>query len=695
MHAFVDDRHLVEQRPAQLLGLQHASASSRPDARYSRVAASVARVQDDGEGAALRRHRGDPRRGLQPHRRRQPARPDAVASAASTTPPTTGSSRENPRYYMDYTGCGNTLNMQHPRVLQLIMDTLRYWVDRDARRRLPLRPRLRARARAARGRPPRRLLRHHPPGPGALAGEADRRAVGPRRRRLPGRQLPARLGRVERQVPRHHARLLEGRRRPDRRVRAAPHRLQRPVRAQRPPAARQHQLHHRARRLHAARPGDATTTSTTRPTARTTATATTTTCPGTAASKAPTDDPAINALRARQKRNFLATLLLSQGVPMLLGRRRARPHAERQQQRLLPGQRDLAGSTGRSTPRASAACSSSCSAHDRAAPRASGVPPARLLPGPAAARRRRARTSLWLKPDGDEMTDEEWDAATTRAASACTSPATALDETDARGRPVRDDNFLLLFNAHHEAMPFTLAAIRRRRALADRCSTPPTTTACARTAVIDAGARLSAARPLAGAAAAAKRRANEMKRVHDMPFGAAAAADGGDALPAVGAGRDARRARASRGDASRRARRCTRGGDGWFELDVAAAPRRHALPLSHRRRARRARPGLALQPGRRARRRARSSIRARYDWRDGDWRGRPWHEAVIYELHVGTFTPEGTFARRSSAPRRPGRARRHGDRADAGRRLSRAGATGATTACCRSRPTRATARRTT
>ncbi|MEZ5399118.1 MAG: glycogen debranching protein GlgX [Bryobacteraceae bacterium] len=32
------------------------------------------------------------------------------------------------RYYMDYTGCGNTLNMIHPRVLQLIMDSLRYWV---------------------------------------------------------------------------------------------------------------------------------------------------------------------------------------------------------------------------------------------------------------------------------------------------------------------------------------------------------------------------------------------------------------------------------------------------------------------------------------------------------------------------------------------------------------------------------------
>jgi glycogen operon protein len=35
---------------------------------------------------------------------------------------------ENRRYYMDYTGCGNTLNMQSQRVLQLIMDSLRYWV---------------------------------------------------------------------------------------------------------------------------------------------------------------------------------------------------------------------------------------------------------------------------------------------------------------------------------------------------------------------------------------------------------------------------------------------------------------------------------------------------------------------------------------------------------------------------------------
>ena len=32
-----------------------------------------------------------------------------------------------------------------------------------------------------------------------------------------------------------------------------------------------------------------------------------------------------------------------------------------------------------------------------------------------------------------------------------------------------------------------------------------------------------------------------------------------------------------------------------------------------------------------------------YVWRDAGWRGRPWEEAVVYELHIGAFTPEGTF----------------------------------------------------
>jgi maltooligosyltrehalose trehalohydrolase len=33
----------------------------------------------------------------------------------------------------------------------------------------------------------------------------------------------------------------------------------------------------------------------------------------------------------------------------------------------------------------------------------------------------------------------------------------------------------------------------------------------------------------------------------------------------------------------------------------------------------------------------------RYDWKDNEWQGRPWEECVLYELHLGTFTPKGTF----------------------------------------------------
>jgi glycogen operon protein len=59
-------------------------------------------------------------------------------SRGSTTPPTTGRWRQS-RYYMDYTGTGNTLNMMHPHVLQLLMDSLRYWVLEMHVGRLPLR----------------------------------------------------------------------------------------------------------------------------------------------------------------------------------------------------------------------------------------------------------------------------------------------------------------------------------------------------------------------------------------------------------------------------------------------------------------------------------------------------------------------------------------------------------------------------
>ena len=106
------------------------------------------------------------------------------------------------RHHINDTGTGNTVNVSHPRVLQMVMDSLRYWVNEYhvdgfrfdlgtilGREGDGLRSRL-------------RLLRRGAAGPGALAREADQRALGHRAGRLPGRQPPAGLRRVERQVPR-------------------------------------------------------------------------------------------------------------------------------------------------------------------------------------------------------------------------------------------------------------------------------------------------------------------------------------------------------------------------------------------------------------------------------------------------------------------------------------------------------------
>jgi isoamylase len=54
---------------------------------------------------------------------------------------------DNPRHCINDTGTGNTLNLSHPRVLQMVMDSLRYWVTPSCRR-LPLRSRHHARPRA-------------------------------------------------------------------------------------------------------------------------------------------------------------------------------------------------------------------------------------------------------------------------------------------------------------------------------------------------------------------------------------------------------------------------------------------------------------------------------------------------------------------------------------------------------------------
>jgi len=171
-----------------------------------------------------------------------------------------------------------------------------------------------------------------------------------------------------------------------------------------------------------------------------------------------TDNPEVLALRERQKRNFLATLFLSQGVPMLLsgdeiGRtQRGNNNAycqdneiswvdwklDRPRRELLEFTRNVI----------------------------------RLLKDHPVLRRRhffqgrRIRGSevkdlAWFRPDGKEMTDEDWNNPEARCFGLRLA-GDAIEELDSRGNRIVDDTLLILLNAYHEAIPFTLPAHRRK-----------------------------------------------------------------------------------------------------------------------------------------------------------------------------------------------------------------------------------------
>ncbi|MBI1984181.1 MAG: malto-oligosyltrehalose trehalohydrolase, partial [Acidobacteria bacterium] len=84
-------------------------------------------------------------------------------------------------------------------------------------------------------------------------------------------------------------------------------------------------------------------------------------------------------------------------------------------------------------------------------------------------------------------------------------------------------------------------------------------------------------------------------------------------------------------------------GDGWFELETARAQAGNQYRYRIDGGVRIPDPASRCNPG---------DVHGAsevvdplaFDWRDGSWRGRRWDEAVIYELHVGAFTPEGDFA---------------------------------------------------
>ncbi|HET6229719.1 MAG TPA: glycogen debranching protein GlgX [Longimicrobiaceae bacterium] len=170
----------------------------------------------------------------------------------------------------------------------------------------------------------------------------------------------------------------------------------------------------------------------------------------------PTDKPDIVTQRDRQKRNFMATLLLSQGVPMIcggdeMGRTQGGNNNAYAQDNeiswvsweLGEGDRALLEFTKRV---------------------------ARLRREHPIFRRRRffkgreirgseVKDITWLRPDGREMTDQEWNSGFVKCFGMALG-GDAIEEFDDQGRQVRDDSFLLLLNSDGAAMSFTIPASR-------------------------------------------------------------------------------------------------------------------------------------------------------------------------------------------------------------------------------------------
>ncbi len=162
-------------------------------------------------------------------------------------------SPEDRRYYMDFTGCGNTFDMTNPRVLQLIMDSLRYWVTEmhvDGFR-FDLASTLARELHDVDKLSAFFDIIQQDPVISQVKLIAEPWDVGPGGYQVGN--FPVALERVERQVPRLHPSFLEGRRRRRRRVRDPIPGFERPLRLERPAARREHQLLHVPRRLLAQR----------------------------------------------------------------------------------------------------------------------------------------------------------------------------------------------------------------------------------------------------------------------------------------------------------------------------------------------------------------------------------------------------------------------------------------------------------
>ena len=209
VHQFVHDAHLQERACATTGATTHRLLRARRTT-YSCTATPASRCRSSRRWSARCTRRAS----------------RSSSTSSTTTPPKATTSGptlsfrgidnaayyrlvgRRPQYYMDYTGTGNTPQRAQPALAAADHGLAALLGHRDARRRLPLRPRRRRWPASSRRRPALGVLRLIQQDPVVSPGEAHRRAVGRRRGRLPGRQLPAAVDGVERQVPRHRARLL-------------------------------------------------------------------------------------------------------------------------------------------------------------------------------------------------------------------------------------------------------------------------------------------------------------------------------------------------------------------------------------------------------------------------------------------------------------------------------------------------------
>jgi glycogen operon protein len=165
-----------------------------------------------------------------------------------------------------------------------------------------------------------------------------------------------------------------------------------------------------------------------------------------------TDDLEVIALREQQKRNFLATLFLSQGVPMLLhGDELGR--TQQGNNNVYAQDSPLAWVDWERARDFEVLSDFTCRL-------------AKLRQEHPVFRRRRhfqgrvVKGSTiedigWFTPAGEEMTEEDWDSGFAKSVSVFLN-GEGIREPDARGERIVDESFFLLFNGHHEPMEFTL-----------------------------------------------------------------------------------------------------------------------------------------------------------------------------------------------------------------------------------------------